>query len=826
METLLEDLRYAARSLAKQPGFSLIAMLTLAVGIGANTAIYSVVDATLLRPLPFKDPDRLMKVSLTAPGMHGRPAMDDFPWSYPKYQDFRRLQPVFEDTALYRGALFNLTEIQEAEQVRGEQVGAGYFPVLGVRAQVGRTFLPEEDATPETHPVAILSHGLWQRRFGGDPKVAGRTVTLNGKRYTVVGVLPPGFQGLTGPAEVWLPTMTSDARDLSQRWSHSYDLVARLKPGASEAQAASAVAVLGPRIDEAHSDPRFKGWGAKARSLGEARIDPVIRRSVLVLFGAVAFVLLIACVNIANLLLVRGSARQREIAIRLAVGASRARLVRQLLTESLLLAFLGAAAGLALAYWGVELLSAVNPASGAAFGRRLSGLTLLGLSSIRIDARALLFTLGAALATGVLFGLLPALQASRPNLTDALKSGGARPSGLGGIRALTGKSVLVVTEVALALVLLAGAGLMIKSLGRLLATKTGVDPENVLTLRINLPPERYGPQTFTAFFGDLETRVSALPGVLSAGMGNCYPLAGGCNTTVIWFRDRPEASRGSEPLVGVHFVSPEYFKTLRVPLLRGRMFTRADRQGAPKVVLISETAARKFWPNEDPVGKPVGVGQGGFGDRAEVIGIVGGVRYGQAEEAPRPDVYISHLQSPRSSLMIFARAAGDPLALAEAVRREVRTLHKDFPVFDIQTLRGRLGQATARTRFSATLLAVFASIALVLAAVGIYGVMSYAVTQRTREIGIRIALGARPGDVLALVVRRGLLLALAGIAIGLAAALVSTRVLATLLYEVTPGDPLTYVAITLLLGAVALLATYIPARRATRVDVLSALRAE
>jgi putative ABC transport system permease protein len=586
------------------------------------------------------------------------------------------------------------------------------------------------------------------------------------------------------------------------------------------------VAVLGARIDEAHPDPVNKGWGAKARTLGEVRVDPALRRSVLVLFAAVAFVLLIACVNIANLLLARTSTRQREIAIRLAVGASRPRLVRQFLTESLLLALLGGAAGVALAYWGVELLSALNPASGATLGRRLSGLALIGLGSIRVDARALLFTFGAAMATGVLFGLLPALQASRPNLTDALKSGGARPSPLGGMRALTGKSVLVVTEVALALVLLAGAGLMIKSLGRLVATRTGVDPESVLTLRISLPPEQYAPQTFTSFFSDLETRVAALPGVLSAGLGNCYPLAGGCNMTVIWFRDRPPVTRGAEPPVGVHFVSPDYFKTLHIPLLRGRMFSRADRQGAPKVVLVNEAAARKFWPNEDPLGKPVGVGQGGFADRAEVIGVVGDVRYGQAGELPRPDVYISHLQSPRPILLVYARATGDPLALIEPVRREVRALNKDFPVFDVKTLRDRIGQASARTRFSATLLALFASIALILAAVGIYGVMSFAVTQRTREIGIRIALGARPSDVLALVVRRGLLAALAGIALGLIAALAATRVLATLLYEVTPGDPVTYVVITLLLGAVALLATYIPARRATRVDAVIALRAE
>jgi putative ABC transport system permease protein len=831
METILQDLRYAGRTLWKQPGFTLTAVLTLAVGIGANTAIYSVVDATLLRTLPFKDPDRLMRVSLTLPEQPGRPALDDMYWSYPKYQTFRQFQQVFEDVALYRDRTFNLTGTHEAERVSAEVVSAGYLPILGIKPHVGRLFLPEEDTTPDTHPVAILGYGLWQRRFGGDQTIVGRNITLDTRSYTVVGVLAAGFQGLTGGAEIWLPTMTSGAREISMPFWHYYQLIARLKPGVSEAQAKSAVVLLGQRVDEAHPGPKkagaaLMGAGAMARTLDEARIDPAIRKSVLVLFGAVAFVLLIACVNIANLLLARGSARAREIAIRLAVGASRTRLIRQLLTESVLLAFLGAAASLALASWGVTFLSTINPASGNTFAVSLSGLTLIGLNSIRIDASALLFTFGVALLTGFLFGLFPALHASHADLTDALKGGGARTAGLGGIRALTGKSVLVVTEVALALVLLVGAGLMIKSFGRLLATRTGVDAENVLTLRINLPPAQSNREPPTAFFTGLETRIGALPGVVSAGMSNCHPLAGKCGGTPIWFRDRPDVARGTEPVVGIHYVSPDYFKTMRIPLIRGRWFTPADGPGAPKVVLISEGAARKFWPGEDPIGKPIAVGQAGFGDRAEIVGIVGEVRYRQMDELPRPDVYISHLQSPQNSLVIFARTSGDPLALASAVRREVSALNKNLPVYDIKSMRDRIGEATSRARFSATLLGVFASIALVLAALGIYGVMSYAVNQRTREIGIRLALGARPGDVLGPVVGRGLILTVIGIAIGVGAALASTRVLTTLLYEVKPSDPSTYAVIAVVLGAVALLASYIPARRATRVDPLTALRAE
>jgi len=824
MQTILQDLRYAARTLARQPGFTAIAMFTLAVGIGANTAIYSVVDATLLRPLPFRDPGRLMKVAITTPSADRFGTRDDMVWSYPKYETFRRLQQVFQDTAVYRSVTFNLTAADQPERLSGEMVSAGYFPLLGIRAVAGRTFRPQEDEVPARDFVAVISHGVWERHYGSDPRAIGRTIQLDLKSYTIVGVLPAGFQGLSGPADVWVPNHTLSYEDeLSQPFSHSWSMVARLKPGVTVEQAESAVTVLGHRVDEAYPDSTFPGWGAKAGPLDETRLDPALRKSVLVLFGAVSFVLLIACVNIANLLLARGTVRRREIAIRLAVGANRRRLVRQLLTESLLLAGLGGLASVALAYAGVKALAAVNPGATDTFtfGRRLSGLTQLGLGSIRLDGSALLFTFAIALLTGVLFGLLPAWQGSRADVTDALKSAGARPRGF-----LAGKSILVVAEVALAVVLLAGAGLMIKSFSRLIATRTGVDPDGVLTVRLSLPDALAARGASANFFSQLEARVAGLPGVVSAGMANCHALAAGCNRTLIWFRDRPPEARGSEPSVGVHFVSPGYFKTMRIPLLRGRWFTEADRRGSPKVVLISELAARRFWPGEDPIGKPVAVGQGGFNGRAEVIGIVGDVRYGQMDEPPIPDVYISYLQSPRSSLIVYARTAGDPRALAGAVRQQVHELNRDLPVFDIKTMNERIREATSKARFSAILLAVFAAIALALAAVGIYGVMSYLVTRRTREIGIRMALGARQRDVLKLVVRRGAGLALAGIALGVAGALAATRVLATLLYEVKPDDPQVYVAIAVVLAAVALAASYIPARRAAWVDPSSALRSE
>lgn len=423
-------------------------------------------------------------------------------------------------------------------------------------------------------------------------------------------------------------------------------------------------------------------------------------------------------------------------------------------------------------------MTAINPANGTSVVRlRLSGLTQIGLSSIHLDARALLFTFGIAVLTGVMFGLVPALAASRPDLTGALKSGGSRKTGLGGARLLTGKSILVVTELALALVLLVSAGLMIKSSGRLPATRIGVDAEDVMTFRVDVPSSNQDRDVETPFFDQIETHIRSLPGVLSTGMSNCHPLAGGCNGTLIWFRDRPEVPSGTEPTVGVHFVSPEYFKTLKIPLLGGRWFTPADRKGTPKVVLISDAAARKFWPGQDPIEKPIGVGQGGFGDRAEIIGIVDDVRYGEMDEPPVPDVYISYLQSARSSLMIFARAAANPIPLIPAIRREVHALNNNLPVYDIQLLRDRISASTAKARFSATLLAVFASIALALAAIGICGVMSYAVVQRTREIGVRIALGAEPSSIWALVLRRGMALTLTGIVIGLIGSLAATRVL-------------------------------------------------
>ena len=815
----MQDLRYALRTLWRQPAFAAVAIFTLAIGIGANTAIYSVVDATLLRPLPFEQPDRLMKVSLIMPAMFGRAANDTMVWSYPKYEEFRRLQTVFQETALYTPVQVNITGTDEPERLRAEQVSASYFPVLGIRAAAGRTFLAEEDAVPGRDMVAAISYGLWQRRFGGDPGAIGRTIELDLKKYTIVGVLPAGFQGLSGPSDVWVPIHTVSAAALREPQSHSWDQVARLKPGVTPVQAESEAAQIGAAIDRAVPDSRRKGWGAKARTLEETRLEPGLRKSVVVLYGAVTFVLLIACVNLANLLLARGAARRREIAVRLAVGAGRARLVRQFLTESLLLAMLGAIASLPLGWLGVRALAAINPAATGlrTFGR-LSGLTLMGLGSIRMDWRVLLFTFAAAAGTGVLFGLLPAFAGARFEISGSLKSSDARPSGA------FAKSLLVVAEIALAVVLLAGAGLMLKSFERLAATRSGFDPDGVLTVQLS-PPQAPGSDS-TPFFSAIEQRAAALPGVISAGLDNCAPLSGGCNGTLIGFPDRPPVTPGSQPSIGILWASPTYLQTMKIPLLKGRWFTTADRAESPKVLVVNETAARMFWPGEDPVGHRISAGQGGYSGGAEVIGVVGDVRYLQADEPARPDVYAPYLQSPRGGMMLYIRTSGDPAALIGAIRREAHALNRNLPLWDVKTMKERISQANSKARFSAVLLALFAGIALCLAAIGIYGVMSYLVTQRTREIGIRMALGARAGDVLALVVRRGALLALVGIGVGIGGALAATRALTTLLYEIQPGDPATYVEIAAILAVVALAACYIPARRASQVDPSGALRAE
>jgi predicted permease len=822
-DTTEQDVRFALRSFRRSPGFTAVAILTLAVGIGANTAIFSAVNAMLLRPLPFREPERLMQVNLTVPRRGDSPARDDAPWSYPKYVVFRKAQTIFSDLTLWAGSQGTVRVGADAERANYELVDGHYLPTLGQRVALGRNFSPDEDATPGGARVAILSDAFWQRRFNADSAAIGQSVNLDGQPYTIVGVLPPGFRGVSGTADLLASFMSQDAQQLGEPWSHGYDLIARLRPGVTIEGAKAAVRQLGGVVADAYPHPQVKNerWGAIAKELDRTRVDPLVRRSLLVLLGAVGLVLLIACANVANLFLVRAAGRRREIAVRLAVGAGRRRLVRQLLTESVVLSALGGAASLFVAWWGVKLLAALNPSTSLRM-QQIGGIGVVSFESIRLDPLAFSFAAVLTIVTGVVFGLVPALQATHPSLTGDLKSDNQR-SRFDGVRGLTSRNLLAIVEIALAVVLLAGSGLMIRSLAKLLGVRPGFDAEQVLTMRFNM--NGVAQDSMASFYDQVIERLSAIPGATNVGFSDCPPLNGRCNGTILLQRDRPAPAPGTEPNVGVHWVSPDWFATMRVPLKQGRVFTRDDRAGVQKVVVISEGAARAYWPGQDPVGKPVSVGQGGFyDDTAYVVGVVGDVRYGTLDSLPVPDVYLSYYQSPRGRLTMFVRTVGDPRAIVAAARREIAAIAPGAPLYDVRAMRERVADAMAYARFSALLLAAFATVALALAALGTYGVISFGVSQRTKEIGVRVALGATRANVLRLVVGQGIGLAVIGGALGLAGALATTRVLRSLLYGVAPSDPATLVSIVALLVAAVILASWIPARRAASVHPSDALR--
>ncbi|HKW10633.1 MAG TPA: ABC transporter permease [Gemmatimonadaceae bacterium] len=818
-----QDLRFALRTLRRTPGFTAIAILTLALGIGANTAIFSAVDAMLLRPLPYRQPDRLMQVSITVPSFNGQPESDDVPWSYLKAAAFRDAQHVFSSVGLYSRESVTL-RATDATREESEVIDEGYLPTLGLSPSLGRNFVTDENR-PNGRRSVIVSESFWNRRLNADPSVLGRTLDIEGAPFTVIGVMAAGFHGLGGRADLWMTigTRRPFMFDPNEAWDHEFTMVGRLAPGISPARAKSDAAVLGARANAAFATGGpGPSWAATARPLDGLRVDPLMRRSLLVLLGAVAFVLLIACANLANLFLARASARQREIAVRLAIGASRRRLVRQLLTESLLLSVLGGLASVAVASLGVRTLSTLNPER-AFPAQRIGGLGAVNFSTIQLDWRALVFAAGAALVTGILFGLVPATQATRPSLTAALKDGSPHTSLRGILRRVTTRNLLVVVELALALVLLAGSGVMLRSLAHLLSVDPGFDAGGVLTLRLNSTPQARPRDSLPAFYHTLIAQLRAIPGVTDAALGDCPPLAGGCNSTMISRHGGIPLTLGSEPLVGVHWVTPGWFATLRVPLVSGRLFTDADRVGGPKVVLVNATAARRFWPNESPIGKRVGLGQGGF-DTATVVGVVGDVHFGTIDSTPGADAFIPYAQSPRNGALVYLRTAGDPALLASAARRVIHDVGADLPVYDVRTLASRVGDASAQARFSSLLILMFAGAALVLATVGIYGVISFAVAQRTREIGIRIALGADRGSVLRLVVSQGAALTTIGLVLGLGTALVTTRVLRSLLFEVTPSDPVTYGLVVVVLAVSALAASWVPARRAAALQPTAALR--
>jgi predicted permease len=811
IDVLAQDLRFGLRQLRRSPGFAMVAALTLALGIGANTAIFSVVNSVLLRPLPYPDAGRLADVYQRTEGGNYNV------FSGPNYFAWKDHAQAFQQLAVWTSGSYNLADDNRPEHVTGGPVTANIFPLIGVNPILGRTFLPQEDL-PGGAKVVVLSYGFWQRHYGGAPDVVGKNLKLNGDGYTVVGVMPQGFQVPTSVAELWLPLQLSPADPNSTaRGLHWLFGLARLKSGTSLAQTEAQLNSLAPRMKQEYPNTDA-GYGLLLTPL----IDDVVgtvRPVLQILLASVGLVLLIACVNVANLLLARATGRYREIALRATLGASRARVIRQLMTESGVLAVLGSACGLLLAFGAVHLLASLAPAG-----------SIPRIETISVDTRALVFTLVVTTVTGFAFGAAPALQASKCDLNEALKESGRSSDTSRGRRRV--RSALVVSEVAVALMLLIGAGLMIRSFWRVRDEKLGFNPQGVLSFKISLPAAKYSSEQRIAFRRSLVENVAALPGVKSVALTRNLPLSGIDPSLFFTIPGRPPVAAGKEPIARARFVSPNYFHTMSIPIRRGRDFTQADGPAAPGAVIISETMARQFWPNEDPIGKQIKPGYPGNPVLCTVAGVAGDVRHFLTVEEP-PVAYYSYSQIPPSfgpllegMVTLVVRTSGDPSALTSSVREQIHALEPDAPVFGIETMEAMVRAASASNRFQMLLFGIFAAIGVLLAAVGIYGVISYSVSQRTHEIGIRVALGAERGQVLSLVVRQGMVLTGLGVALGLAGAFGLSRFLATLLYNVKPTDPATFAVVSLVLAAVALLASFIPARRATKVDPIVALRYE
>jgi putative ABC transport system permease protein len=815
MQTIWQDMRYGARTLLKTPGFTLIAVLTLALGVGANTAIFSVVNAVLLRPLPYEKPASLVALWETNKKRpDGRGSI-----SYPNFFDWRSQNHSFERMGAFYTNNMALTGVATPINLRSAVVSPDLFAVLGVKPQVGRWFASEEEK-PGVR-VAIINHGLWQRQFGGDPNVVGRALTLNGKSFTVVGVMPAGFQFPIEavPVELWVSSSIdgekSDPKDPAQneqRGAHFLQGVARLKPGVTIEQAQADLSAIAAKLEQQYPDSNTRA-GAKVISYHSDLVHDYSQALWLIL-GAVGCVLLIACANVANLLLARATARYKEIAVRAALGANRLRVVRQLLTESLLLSLGGGLLGLLLAWWGAEALVRLIPED------------VPRLSEISIDRWVFGFTLLVSLVTGLIFGLAPALQASKIELTEAMKEG-ARASG-GCARARL-RGALVVAEIAIAMVVLVGAGLLLQTFRRLQQVDLGFDTRNVLTASVELPDARY-PKTeqAAAFYRNLLDRVKALPGVESASAIVPQPLSG--DTFMISFEiEGRNIPKGEQPSSNFRSVSLDYFSAMKIPLVSGRVFDEADNAQAAKVLIVNETFARRHFPNENPLGKHIKPGISLEGPTAwrEIVGVVKDVKHRQSlSREAEPEYYLPHAQMPIGNMNLIVRTTNDPRGLARSIEREVQALDKDIPVYRFKTLDQYLGVAVAQPRFNALLLSLFAGLALLLTGIGLYGVMAYSVLQRTQEIGVRLALGAQTGDVLKMVLRHGMRLTALGLGLGVAAAYALTRYMESLLFGVKATDPSTFALISLLLIGVSLLACLIPARRAAKVDPLVALRYE
>jgi len=810
MNALWQDLRFAARTLMKSPGFTLVAVISLALGIGAVTSVYSMVSAVLINSAPFEDADRLVAVKLVYPSQ----GTEWFGASYPDFRDWQEQNQVFEYMAGYTGGELNLSGPEGPERVRAGRVSADFFRVLRVKPQLGRDFLAEEDKIG-ANPVVVLSHALWERRYNSRPDIVGQGITVHGEPFTVIGVAPPSFRFLsTGNADVWVP-LTNGTWFSDKRRTYWFRAMGRMKEGVTREQAEAEMKViaarLGEQYPETNADKTVRLTPINEEEVGDVQV------AFYILFGAVAFVLLIACVNVADLLLARAASRQKEVAIRIALGASRARLIRQLLTESLLLAALGGALGLLVTLWGNDFIFSLLPPAEAQF--------YADYFRFGVNQKVLLFTAGVVLATAILFGLVPALQASRPNVSEFLKEGGAAAGvGAGRHRLLGG---LVVSEVALAIVLLVGAGLMIQSFQRLQKEEPGFEPRHLLTASVSLPETAYPEgEAGVSFFERLIEQLEATGGVERAAAASIIPFTRNYSNNAIHVEGYPPLPPGQYYLAEQRAITPHFFEAMGTPVLSGRAFSSLDRNSDSPVAIIDETFAAKFWPNEDPIGKRFKPGTDASENKwMTVVGVVGNVRRELAIKL-EPTCYVPLAQSPHASLRIVVRTLMPPEGLTPSLRGVLASLDPTLPLSQVETMEDLMRVSLWEQQMNATLLSIFAGVALLLASVGVYGVIGYSVAQRTHEIGVRMALGAQTWDVRWMVVRQGLKLAVMGVVIGMACAVGLTRLMTSLLYDVSPTDPLTFAAVAVVLLVVAVLASYLPARRATKIDPMTALRYE
>jgi len=815
MESFIQDLRYAARMFVKNPGFTAVAIIALALGIGANSAIFSVVNSVLLRPLPYDNPERLMMLN------HFYPKLDLVAGdSVPGYFYYKDHSKSFEEMSCFSTWAANLTGTGDPERLAGLLVTANFFPVLGVTSAKGRLITPDENQIGRDH-VVILGDGLWKRRFGGDPGLVGKTIQLNGENYTVVGITPPGFQfgsELGRPTEIWAPISFTPQQMQPNRWRNEFlTIVAKLKPGISFKGAQADMDKIADDVRKQYFQGQdasdASSWGLQLQPFTELVVGK-IRTMLFVLLGAVAFVLLIACANVANLLLARAAIRQKEISIRTALGASRMRVIRQLLSESVMLALAGGILGLLIGKWGVELLLTLDRSN------------IPRAKEIGLDFRVVGFTFAVSMLTGVLFGLVPAIQASKNDLNHSLKEGGR--SGVGDGRKHF-RSALVVAEMALALVLLIGAGLLIRSFMQLQQVDPGFQPNGLLTMQISLPATNYpDAPKIDAFFEQTVQGVRDLPGVQSAAVCSVVPMNGSLSSASFIIEGRNVGPDEMAPWGNQWYAGPGYFETMKIPLLKGRFFRDSDGPDATKVAIIDENMKRKFWPDEDPIGKRIQFNSDAQGNIIwrEIVGVVAHVKHKGLEGDSPVQYYLPQRQFPLRNMFLVVKTSTEPTAMTTSVRGVIREMDRNLPVFRVTTMDQIVADSMSQRRFAMLLLGIFAGIAMLLAAVGLYGVMAYSVSQRTHEIGIRIALGATTADVLRLIVGHGMLLAIIGVAIGLIGGFMSSMVIRSMLFNVSAFDPLTFVAIPTLLTIIALLATFVPARRASKVEPMTALHYE